>query len=63
MLLFTVWWLVYASPVIFAVQRAKELGDGKGRTHPRIKACFLLIPRFIRRAPLSQTARERERQA
>lgn len=29
MLLFTLWWLVYASPVILAVQRAKEPGDGK----------------------------------
>lgn len=38
MLLFTVWWLVYASPVILAVQRAKEPGDGKGRIE--IKTCF-----------------------
>lgn len=29
MLLFTIWWLVHASPLILAVQRVKELGDGK----------------------------------
>lgn len=31
MLLRTIWWLVCTSSVTLGVQRAKELGDGKGR--------------------------------
>lgn len=48
MLLFTVWWLVlHASPPFtLAVQRAKELGDGKGRgigMEIEIKTCSRLL--------------------